>query len=168
MIETTPFAAAGKASVDTLFGLSSQALQGAEQLAALNLQVTKATLADLSQASLAALSATSPEDLLKLQTATLQALPPKAVAYARQVQDIVSSVVGIQRAAFETQWAELQAKFLEAVQGAFKDAPGSENAVALVKSAIAAANQAYEGANQASKQVSDAVAVNVTKFVEAA
>lgn len=162
------FAATNKASVDTLFGLSSQALEGAEQLAALNLQVMKTVLAESLESSQIALAAKNPADLLKVQTAALQAAPQKAVAYGRQVQEIFAPIAAAQRATFETQIADVQAKFLEAVNGALKNAPGAEKFMALAKSAVVTANNAYEGVNKASKQVSDAVAANVAKVSETA
>jgi hypothetical protein len=64
--------------------------------------------------------------------------------------------------------ADSQAKFLEAINGVLKNAPGSENTLALMKSAVAAANNAYESVNKASKQVSDAVEANVTKVTKTA
>lgn len=168
MINTSQFTDAGKASVDTLFALSEQALRGVEQLAALNLQAAKTVLAELAQDAMAAASATSPDQFVKLQTAAAQAVVPKATAYLRQVQEIVTATAEAQRATLEARIAELQSSFLEAVDGAVKNAPGSEGAVALVKSAIAAANTTYEGVNKASKQVADVVAVNFTKLSEAA
>jgi len=60
----------------------------------------------------------------------------------------------------------MQAKFLDTFNGALNNAPGSEQILALAKSAVAAANNAYEGVNKASKQVSDAVVANVTKVSE--
>lgn len=162
------FAAANKASVDTLFGLSSQAFEGVEQLAALNLQVIKTVLAESREASQVALEAKSPADLLKVHTAALQAAPQKAAAYGRQVQEILAPLAAAQRATIDAQVADLQAKFLEAVNGALKDAPGSEKILALAKSAVATANNAYEGVSKASRQVSDAVAANVTKATDSA
>ena len=47
------------------------------------------------------------------------------------------------------------------VDTAVKNAPaGSENAVALVKSAVAAANNAYESVQKASKQATDMAEAN--------
>ena len=62
----------------------------------------------------------------------------------------------------------MQAKFIDAVNGALKDAPGSDKILALAKSAVATANNAYEGMNKASKQVSDAVSANVAKVTDTA
>jgi len=166
MLKINPFADATKASVDTLSGLASQALQGVEQLAALNLQAIKTSTAELAQATQAALSAKSSAEVVKLQTAALQAAPQKALAYARQVKEIFAAATAGQRTAVEAQVADVQAKFLEAVNGVLKNAPGSENTLALVKSAVAAANNAYAGVNKASKQVFDAVDANVTEVTE--
>jgi phasin family protein len=168
MMNTNQFADANKASVDTLFGLTGQAFQGVEQLAALNLQVIKTSLAECAEGTQAALSAKSPEELVELQTTALQATPQKAVAYGRQVQEIFTTAVAGLRAAAEAQVADAQAKFLDGVNGALKNAPGAENTLALVKSAAAAVNNAYDGVNKASRQVSDAVDANVTKFTESA
>jgi phasin family protein len=168
MINTRQFTDASKAAVDTLFALSGQALRGVEQLTALNLGAAKTVLAELAQDAMAAASAKSPDELMKLQTAAAQSVAPKASAYLRQVQEIVTTTAEAQRATVEARFAEFQASFVEAVDGAVKNAPGSENAVALVKSAIAAANTTYEGVNKASKQVADVVAVNFTRLAEAA
>jgi phasin family protein len=167
---TTPYPAAEitKASTDTLVGLAGQAFAGVEQLAALNLQAVKTTLAELEQDTQAALTAKSPADLLKLQAAALQAAPAKQAAYGRQVQQIFAAATVAQRTAVQAWVADAQAKFLEAINGALKNAPGSENTLALMKSAVAAANNAYESVNKASKQVSDAVEANVTKVTKTA
>lgn len=162
------FAESSLASVDTLIGVAGQALQGVEQLTRLNLQTAKTVVAEFQHEMQAALSAKTPDDLFNLQTAALQGAPQKATAYTRQVQEIFGNAFAAQRAAAEAQIAEFQASWLGTVNGLLKDAPGSENALAVVKSAIAAATNAYEGMNKASKQVSDAVAANVTKLAEAA
>jgi len=166
MPKTHPFAETNQASVDTLFGMSSQALRVAEQLAELNLQAIKTSLAEFAQFMQAALSARSPAELVNLQTAALQAAPEKALGYARQVKEIVAAATADQRTAVEAQVADVQAKFLEAVNGVLRNVPGSENTMALVKSPVAAANNAYDGVSKASKQVFDTVDANVAKVAE--
>lgn len=162
------FAESGLTSAAPLFAVAGQTLQGIEQLIRLNLQTVKTLVAEFQRDLEAALSAKTPDDLLKLQTATVQAVPEKATAYIRQVQGIVESTFGAQRAAAEKQIAELQASSMGTLEGLLKDSPGSENALALAKSTIATANNAYESVNKASKQVSDTVAENVAKLAQAA
>jgi len=166
MLKIDTFADANKASVDTLFGLSSQALQVVEQLAALNLQAIKTSTAEFAQLAQASLSAKSPADLLEVQTAALQAAPQKALGYASRVKEILAATAAGQRLALQAQVADVQAKFLEAVNALLNNIPGSESTLALVKSAVAAANNAYDSVNKASKQVFDAVDANVSKVTE--
>ena len=160
------FAAANKASVETLFGLGGQAFESMEQLIALNMQTIKTVLAEAHETSETALSSKNPADMLKAQTAALQAAPQKAIAYGKQVQAIFAPIMAAQRATFDAQIADVQAKFLEAANGAMKDAPGADKFIALAKSAMTTANNAYEGMNKASKQVTDAVASNVKKMTK--
>ena len=157
------FAAANKASVETLFGVSGQAFEGVEKLVALNLQTIKTVLAETEESSKTALESKSPADWMKVQTAALQAAPQKAMAYGQQVQAIFAPMIAAQRATFDAKLAEAQAKFLEGVSGALKDAPGGDKLVALAKSAVTGVNSAYEGMDKASKQVTEAVTANVKK-----
>jgi hypothetical protein len=63
--------------------------------------------------------------------------------------------------AAETQLADFQKNFLGAVDNAVKNAPaGTENVVTLVKSAITAANNAYESVNKAAKQAAEIAEAN--------
>ena len=61
----------------------------------------------------------------------------------------------------EAQAAEAQAKFMAIVDTAVKNAPaGTENGVALIKSAVAAANNAIETAQKAAKQAAEVAEAN--------
>lgn len=160
------FATPAKASIETLLNQSSQAFESAEQLSALNLQTIKTVLAESEEISQVALQAKSPVDVLKLQTEALKAAPQKAAAYGRQVQAIFARVAEARRATFEAQIADVQAKFLNAVSGAMKGAPGAEKFLALANSTVDAANKAYVGANTAAQQVSDTVTTNVAKVTK--
>lgn len=155
-----------KANATTLFGYVDQAFQSYEQLLALNLQACKTSMAEAQEAASAMLSAKSPNEVVELQTQLLQAAPQKAVAYGRKVSDIITAAGAEQRAAVEAKMGEAQAKFLDVVNGAMKQAPGSENAAAFVKSAVAFANNAYENVSKVSKQVTEAVDANVVQFTE--
>lgn len=166
MSNTQQYTDAANASFTVAFGLAGKTLEGVEQLVALNLQSFKSLLAESEEQARSVLSAKSPEDFVKLQAASVQAGSQKAAAYGRQVQQVVTDLADAYRAAAEAQAAEAQAKFLAAFDGALQNVPGNENAVALAKQAIAAAKNAYEGVNKASKQVTDAVAENVAKLVQ--
>ncbi|MDM0050430.1 TIGR01841 family phasin [Variovorax sp. J22R115] len=162
----TPHATSTNASVGTILGLAGKAVEGAETLAALNLQTLKTLMAESQENSRIASTTRDPAELIKLQAAALQAAPLKALAYGRQVQEVFASFGAARRVAYKDGIAGAQAKFLEAVSTFFNNAPGSERIVALAQSAVDASNKAYEGMNTASKQLSDTLAANTTKVGE--
>ena len=115
MLNLTPFAATRQAALATLAGNAAQALKSAHQLAALNLQATRATLAEWAAVTQGSLSAKGPAEFGTLQISALQAAPQKALAYGLQVKEILGSATLGQQGAIDAQLADVQAKFLEAV-----------------------------------------------------
>ena len=131
MLTPEQLVASQKANMETLYGLTAKAFEGMEKLVELNLQATKAALAE------------------------------KAAAYSRHLYDIASGTSAEFSKAFEGKVAEGQAQFAALVDNAAKNAPaGSETAVAMMKSAVAAANNAFESVQKAVKQASDVAEAN--------
>ncbi len=154
-----------KANVETLLGLSGKAFEGVEKLVELNLQATKAALGEAAATTQATLSVKDPQEWVALQTSTLQPIADKAAAYSRQVYDIAASTGAEVAKVVEATTADAQKKFLAVVDTAVKNAPaGTENAVTFVKSAVAAANDAYESLQKVAKQASDAAEANLSAF----
>ena len=152
---------AHKANVETLFGLTNKAFEGVEKLVELNLQVAKAAMSEVADSTRAALSVKDAQELLALQASMLQPAAEKAAAYSRHLYDIAAATNAEVTKVAEAQIAEAQKKFAAGVDTALKNAPaGSENAVALVKSALAAANNAYESVTKATKQAADVAEAN--------
>jgi len=163
------FAAANKANLETLFGLTSKAFEGVEKLVELNLQVAKATLAESAENTKAVLGVKDAQELLALQSSLLQPSAEKAAAYSRHLYDIAQSTSSEFTKTAEAQLSEIQKSFAAAVDGALKNAPaGSESATALVKSAITAANNAYESVHKAAKQAADMAEANFTSVTNTA
>ena len=162
MMTVEQVVAANKANVETLFGLTNKAFEGVERLVELNLQVAKAALSEAAEGTKAALSVKDAQELLSLQAGLLQPSAEKAVAYGRHVYDIAATTNAEVTRVAEAQMAELQKKFLTGVDSAIKNAPaGTESAVSLVKSAIAAANNAYESVQKAAKQAAEIADANI-------
>ena len=163
------FVAAQKATLETLFGLTTKAFEGVEKLVELNMQVARTSLAEAAETAQAALSVKDAQELMSLQASLLQPAAEKAAAYSRHIYDIVSGTnVEVGKAA-EATIAEGQRKVLALVDTAVKNAPaGSESAVALVKSAVAAANNAYESVNRAAKQATEVAEANFTTMTNQA
>ena len=156
-------AAANKANLETLFGLTSKAFEGVEKLVELNLQVAKATLNETAENAKATLAVKDAQELLALQASLLQPSAEKAAAYSRHLYDIAQSTSSEFSKTAEAQLAEVQKSITGLVDGALKNAPaGSENAVTMMKSAITAANNAFESVQKATKQATDMAEANFT------
>jgi phasin family protein len=156
MMTVDQIQAAQKASVETLFGLTNKAFAGVEKLMELNIHASKAALSEASDNAKAALSVKDAQELLALQSGLFQPLAEKTASYSRHLYDIATSTGAEFSAAFEAQAAEGQKKFMSLIDGASKNAPaGSESAVAMMKSAVSAANNAFESVQKAVKQATD-------------
>jgi phasin family protein len=156
MLTAEQIVAAQKANVETLFGLTGKAFEGMEKLVELNLQVARTALGEAGDAATAALSVKDAQELLTLQASYLQPSAEKVAAYTRHVYDITAATNAEVVKVAESQVADAQKKFMGLVDSASKNAPaGTENAVALVRSAMAAANNAFESVQKAAKQAAD-------------
>jgi phasin family protein len=153
MLTVEQVLAANKANVETLFGLTGKAFEGVEKLVELNLAASRALLAESASQTQTVLNAKDPQELLALQSGLLQPLSEKAASYSREIYDIAAATSAEFGKTFEAQIAEAQKKFLDVVDSTSQNAPaGSETAVALMKSAVAAANNVLETAQKSAKQ----------------
>jgi phasin family protein len=161
MLTVDQIVAAQKAQVAALFDLSSKALASVEKLTELNLQATKATLSETASTAQAALGVKDVQELLALQASVMQPLAEKAASYSRHLYDIASGATAEFSKVAEAQAADVQKKFVAAVDTAVKSAPqGSESAVAAVKNAVSTASAAMESVQKAVKQATDLAEAN--------
>src|SRR3954465_9600333 len=161
MLTAEQVLASQKANVETLFGLTSKAFAGVEKLVELNLTATKAALAETAGTTQAALGVKDAQELLALQASLFQPLAEKTAAYSRHLYDISSATTAEFAKSFKSQAADAQKKFMTVVDNASKNAPaGSETAVAVFKSAIAAGNNALESVQKAVKQAAEVAKPN--------
>ncbi len=161
--------AAQKANVQSLFGLTSKALESVEKLVELNVQATKAAVSEAQGNAQAAFAVKDVQELLALQASLLQPMAEKTAAYSRHLYDIASSAGLEFGQAVEAQTADGQKKFMALVDNAAKNAPaGSEAAVALMKSSVAAANNAFESLQKAVKQAADVTEANFNAVTQTA
>ena len=161
MLTTEQILASHKANIETLFGLTNKAFEGVEKLVELNLQVARTALTEVAASTKAAMSVKDAQELMALQAGLLQPAAEKAAAYSRHLYDIAASTGAEVTKVAEATTADAQKKFMAVVDTAVKNAPaGSENVVALVKSAVAAANNAFDGVQKASKQAADVAEAN--------
>ena len=161
MMTPEQIVAAQKASFETLFGLTTKAFEGVEKLVELNVTASKAALTEAAGTTQAMLSVKDAQELLALQASLFQPLAEKTAAYSRHLYEIAQGTGAEFTKAFESKAAEAQQAFVGLVDSAAKNAPaGSETAVAVMKSAVAAANNAFESVQKAVKQASDVAEAN--------
>ena len=161
MLTAEQVLASQKATVETVFGLTCKDFEGVEKLVVLNVTASKAALAEAAGSTQALLSVKDAQELLALQASMFQPLAEKTAAYSRHLYDIASGAGAEFGRTFEAQAAEAQKKFLAVVDNAAKNAPaGSETAVAVFKSAVAAGTNALESVQKAVKQASDVAEAN--------
>lgn len=162
------FASANKANVETLLTLANTAFASAERLAALNLNTARSLLEETVANAKALMSAKDVQELMNIQASLAQPSVEKAVAYSRSVYEIASQTQEELGKIFEAQFAEVNKTMTTALDKAVKNAPaGSDVAVAAVKSAIAAANSAYDSMTKAAKQVAEIAEANVAAATNA-
>ena len=132
-----------------------------EKLVELNVTASRAALSEAANHTQAVLGVKDAQELLALQAGLFQPLAEKTVAYSRHLYDIAAGTGAEFGKAAEAQASDTQKKFLAVVDNAAKNAPaGSETAVAVMKSAVSAANNAFESVQKAVKQASDVAEAN--------
>jgi phasin family protein len=155
------FAAIAQSNVDILTALSMKALEGAEKVAALNLQVAKTGFAEATETAKAALSAKDAQSLLAVPSGVVQPAAVKASEYAAAVTAIMTETKTELDKVLAQSAADAKDAFAAMVEAAMKSAPaGSEQAVALWKSAFEGATNGYEALQKAAKQASEVAQAN--------
>jgi len=161
-INPEQFAAANKATVDSLLSVANTALASAERIAALNLNTARSVLEDSASGAKSVLAAKDPQEALAAQSSLAKPAVEKAVAYSRSVYEITSQTQQELVKMVEAQFADFQKSMAGMVELAAKSAPaGSEGAISAIQSAIAAANSAFGNMNSMAKQFADAAQANM-------
>jgi phasin family protein len=169
MMTPEQIAASHKANVETLFGLTAKAFEGVEKMVELNLSAAKAALDESANNTQAALSVKDAQELMAMQANLFQPLAEKTAAYSRHLYDIASGTGSEFTKAFEAQSAAAQKQFATLVDSAAQNAPaGSEQAVAMMKGAVTAANAAFESVQKAVKQATELAESNLTAVAQTA
>jgi len=162
---TTPeqFVATNKASVDALLTVAQAQFAAFERLSALNFNTTKAAFEDSVSRAKALLSAKNAQEFANLSLSLVQPALEKAISYSRSVYEVATQTQAEVTRLAESQAAETNKTVVSALEKLSKNAPaGSDVAVTAVKSAMAAANSAYDSFTKVVKQATDIAEANVT------
>jgi phasin family protein len=161
-------AAAQKANLETLSGLTSQALQSIEKLVELNLAIAKQSLSDSVNNAKKALEVKDIQQLLAHQAETVQPIAEKIISYSRHLYELAHETQDSFTKSAEKEFAEGQKKMNALVEEWTKHAPpGSDAAVQALKQAIASANNVYETSQKAVKHAVEVAQTNINTAADA-
>ena len=161
--------AAQKSQLEAIFALSGKAVEGLEKMVELNMQTLKTAMHETSDATMAALSVKDIQELTALQPNLAQPMAEKLLSYSHHLYEIASGTQAEFAKAIETNAADMHKKVQAMVDTAVKNAPaGTETAVAIMKSALSAANNAYDSVQKASKQAAEVVEANFNTVTSSA
>ena len=161
--------ASGKAGVEALLGLANSQLAAYERLSALSLDATRSAFEDGVNYARAVLGAKDVQEVVNLSAAAAQPTLEKALNYSRKIYEVSTQTQGEFTKLLEAQAAEMNRNMASLLDKFAKNAPaGSDVAVAAVKSALAAANTAYDSFSKVAKQASEIAEANMSAAAYAA
>lgn len=167
---TEQFSAATKANLDTqlaiLSSFANKAFESVERVVELNLAAAKTTFEESNAAIKQFIAAKDPQEFFSLSAAHVQPNTEKASEYTRHLAAIISNAQAELSKITEAHVADTNHKVITLIDEIAKNAPaGSENAIALLKSAIGSANASYEQFSKSAKQASEALETNLNQAV---
>lgn len=161
-------AAANKANLEALVSVANTAFASAEKITALNIDTARSMVEDSLSSTRSLLGAKDPQELLNLQSSLSKPLLEKAVAYNRSLYELASRNQEQFSKLADAQFAEFNKVFNGLMDQAAQSSPaGSDVAFSAIKSAMAAANSAYDNANKVAKQVVELTEANVNAATDA-
>jgi len=169
MFKIDQFAAANEAAVSQFTQFAQLTLANTEKLAQLALGAARENVEQVTAHAQALAQAKDVHEVIALNSAALEPVVKRAYAYSRTAYEAAAETNGEVKRAFEKQTAELNRAAIAALEEAFKYAPtGSGSVVENVKTAMAAAQSAYNNLASINKQVYDTVEKAVEQNVATA
>ena len=157
-----------KETQSAMVEMVAKTLECMEKHLDLNLKAARANLADATEASGQLMSAKDGPEFYATVQAVSQPALGKASSYSRNVYEINAEAAAEFAKMVETRMAEVNKAMSASINEMSKSAPaGSEGMVAMVKSAFAASNSAFDAINKAAKQVVEMVETNVDAAAKA-
>jgi phasin family protein len=157
-----------KGQLDALYALSHAVFEATEKLVDLNLAATKALMDESAEKTQALLGVKDVQELLAVTGGMAQPSIEKLVSYGRNVYSIASNAGAEFSKIIDAQIADGNKRIAEFIEFASKNAPaGSEPAVSMFKSAVAAANTAYDTFAKAAKQAVEVAESNFAAATQA-
>ena len=169
MLKIDQFAAANEAAIEQFSYFAKMSLANVEKFAGLGLNAARESVALATKHAQSVAGARDVNEVIALNSAALEPALKRAYAYSRTAFEAATETSSEVKRVLEKQNAEVQKAAVSALEEAFKYAPaGSETVVSNVKSAIAAAQSAYDNLAAINKQIYDTVEKTVEQSVATA
>ena len=165
------FASATKALFEfqlmTFNTLTSKAVKGVEQVVALNVATAKSGVEGSVEAGKKFSQSKDPKQVLDLATEHLKPDVAGVTAYNEQLNDIIKEIHDEFTNAADAHLAEAKSNLSALIYDVTQNVrPGSENAVAIVKTAIDNAFNGYEQVTKATRQAVQAVEAHIAQVAK--
>jgi phasin family protein len=145
-----------KSNIQAFLDYAHLAVESSEKLIQFQYKTSQAAFTETMNGVRALAAAKDAQEFGSTATAMAQPAAENTMAYAKHVQTLLGEVQGEFAKFFDTQVNELNKRVTTLVEQTSKAAPGgSDAAVNAVKSALSAANQAYDAATKAGKQFAE-------------
>lgn len=162
-VTTDQIANANKANVEMLLGFARIQFAAFERLSALNFNATKAAFEAGIGQTRALRGDKDVQQLVGVTSAAIQPNIDNVISYSRSVYELATQTQGEIAELFQSQATEFNKNMVEFLSEVSKSTPyNADIAVASVKSALAAANSAYESITRAAKQATEMAEANLT------
>jgi phasin family protein len=169
MIKMDQFTAANEAAIEQFSKFAKLSLANVEKFAQLGLDAARESVTQATRHAQSLAGAKDVQEVIAINSAALEPALKRAYTYSRSAFESAAETNAEVKRAFEKQNAELAAAAVAALEESFKYAPaGSEGVVANVKSALSAAQNAYDNFVSINKQIYDTVEKTVEQSVATA
>jgi phasin family protein len=160
------FTAANEAAINQFAHFAQLSLANLEKFAAIGLDAARDSVEQATAHAASLAGAKDVHEVIALNSAALEPVMKRAYAYSRTVYETAAETNAEVKKVIEKQAAELNKSAATSLEEAFKYAPaGSEAYVGNVKSAMAAAQNAYENLASINKQLVESVEKTVEQNV---
>jgi len=140
-------------NVEAMTGLTNQMLDGLGRLLELNLQTMLSAMTDAQESTRKALAVREPQQFFALQMELLQPATAGALAYRRQVFDILAATRAEFDKVLEAQYAASRQGFQDFLSGVVSNAPaGSPTPLDACQGVVNATSAFYESMQATMKQ----------------
>ena len=166
MFKIDQLTAANEAAINQFTYFAQLSLANVERFTELGLGAARASVEQAAAHAQSLAGAKDVHEVIALNSAAIEPVMKRAYAYSRTAYETAAETNDEVKRVFEKQTAELNRAAVAALEEAFKYAPaGSESVVDNVKTAIAAAQSAYNNIASINKQVYDTVQKTVEQNV---